>query len=150
MGRRTGQALPNRARIAEQQAEALRLRLAGWTVRRIADHLHVSETTAWGRLDAAMADLVNPLAEQMRVIEGARLDALQAAHWDAAVSGKNLRAAEYVLRLIDRRAKLFALDGPIEVNVTETDQTDIALLELVREAQARNAVTRTALGAAPQ
>ncbi len=49
-------------------------------------------------------------AKGMRQEEAMHLDDLQARHMRAALSGSDLKAAEFVLKVIDRRIKLFGLD----------------------------------------
>lgn len=43
-------------------------------------------------------------------IEMARLDVLQDAHWDNAVSGDDVKSAEFVLKVMGHRAKLLGLE----------------------------------------
>jgi hypothetical protein len=54
------------------------------------------------------------------------LDNLQRTYWQPAVNG-NLRAADFVLRVIDKRAKLLGLDAPLKVQaeVVTYDGSDL-------------------------
>jgi hypothetical protein len=59
---------------------------------------------------------------ELRVVEGRRLDAMQAAVWDTAVRG-DLDAIKAVLGIMARRARLFGLDMPttLAVGVSEVE-----------------------------
>lgn len=48
--------------------------------------------------------------EEVLDLEMARLDALQDAYWDAAVSGDDVKSAEFVLKVMGHRAKLLGLE----------------------------------------
>ncbi len=78
--------------------------------------------------------------EQLRMVEAARLDRLQAAIWDKAMGG-DLRAVDSVLRIIQQRHRLLGLDprhegrnqdrpaylvvGPREGNAGEATMEDV-------------------------
>jgi hypothetical protein len=64
--------------------------------------------------------------EEHRELELDRLDNLQRTYWQPAVAG-NLRAADFVLRVIDKRAKLLGLDAPLKVQaeVVTYDGSDL-------------------------
>jgi hypothetical protein len=70
-----------------------------------------SRSAAWKAFHRALADREVEAIDEHRVIEVARLDAVQAAYWDEAVSG-DVQAAQVVLRCIDQRSRLQGLDGP--------------------------------------
>lgn len=54
--------------------------------------------------DATVARTCPEKASQYRGLESARLDALQAAHWPAAMSA-DVKAADYVLHVSARRVE---------------------------------------------
>jgi hypothetical protein len=58
-------------------------------------------------------------AEELRDAEIDRLDRLQRAHWFDAIGTKdtppNIKAGEFILKIIDRRAKLLGLDAPTKI-----------------------------------
>ncbi|MDX3232875.1 hypothetical protein [Streptomyces sp. ME19-01-6] len=58
--------------------------------------------------------------------ENERLDALFEAHWPDAIAGDQ-KAAELVLKFIDRRAKLNGLDMPVKTEVSGPDGGAIPL-----------------------
>lgn len=57
----------------------------------------------------ALKDCAVDAVDQLRTLEVARLDALQAAVWEQAMTG-DPKAANTVLRIIDRRIKILGLD----------------------------------------
>jgi hypothetical protein len=76
----------------------------------------------------------------MRTQEGMRLDRLQRAYWPAALGG-DVGAARLVLRVIDRRARLFGLDAPIKVSTEVTYSTSDIDSEVARLAALLATVT---------
>ncbi|MGB3676531.1 MAG: hypothetical protein WA988_19035 [Candidatus Nanopelagicales bacterium] len=64
---------------------------------------------------------------EMRQVEGQRLDRLQRAVWVNAVSG-DLDAIKTTLGIMDRRAKLFGLNAPVALRVSE-EITDVEFAE---------------------
>lgn len=121
-------------RRAERDAEIIALRLGGATYRDIASRLDVSPGGAYKAIQRHLQALAKQAAEavdEMRRLEGERLDTLQAGQWPAAVSGDG-QAVGAVLKIMERRARLFALDtakgegaapwgpsGPIERVIVE-------------------------------
>jgi hypothetical protein len=106
-----------RAKTAERRAKAIALRLAGLDYPVIAQRLGYSSRQAAAKdVERALATNlaeVGRSADELREIELMRLDRLQAAAWQKAVTnGGDLRAIDTVLRIIDRRCKLLGLDGP--------------------------------------
>lgn len=60
-----------------------------------------------------------------RALEGARLDELHLAHWPAALKG-DVKSAELILKIMDRRARLFGLNMPerlvVSANTVGSDE----------------------------
>ena len=125
-----------KAAIAERRAKAIELRRAGvdWTT--IAKELgYSSKASACKDVRRAMEEslkLMSERAEIRRVEEVARLDRLQQGLWARAVGG-DPRAADTVLRIIDRRIRLLGLDAPTEVKVRHVDNLDEEIASLERE-----------------
>jgi predicted DNA-binding protein (UPF0251 family) len=129
---------------ALNDAEALRLRSQGLTYRQIASRLGVNESTAYRRVQRALEAIPFEEVSEYRQLEQVRLDALQQAIWDKAMSG-DLRAIDRVLAILQRRAKLLGLDAPTRNQVELSDFTaeDIAaevqrLERLLMETDPRN------------
>jgi hypothetical protein len=91
-----------------------------------------------------MTRVITPAVNEHRELELDRLDILQRTYWQPAVNG-NLRAADFVLRVIDKRAKLLGLDAPIKVQaeVVTYDGSDLDA-EVERFARLIEAGTLTA------
>ena len=120
---------------AERKRNALELRLAGASYRDIADALQVSPATALQDCKEALADIPAQQADEMRTVELSRLDRLQRAVWPRAIKG-DLQAVDRAIKIIDRRAKLFGLDAPQQVQITANDiDLDAAVDKMLRVAE---------------
>lgn len=119
----------------ERKRNALELRLAGASYRDIAQALNVSPATAMQDCKEALADIPMQQADEMRTVELSRLDRLQRAVWPKAVKG-DLQAVDRAIKIIDRRAKLFGLDAPQQVQITANDvDLDAAVDKMLRVAE---------------
>ena len=101
-----------RALATWRRTRAIELALAGSCYEDIAAAVgYANRGTAWNVvMDALRRETVEGIAHY-RQVELARLDALQGAHWSAAMSGTDTKAAELVLRVIAQRIKLLGLEG---------------------------------------
>lgn len=104
-----------RARALEREAEALRLRVAGASLSQIAAAIGVrsdaSAHKALARGLARLAEISLEAATQLRAVEGERLERLHATWWPLALQGDG-EAADRILRIAARRARLYGLDQP--------------------------------------
>ena len=103
-------------RLATNRLRALTLRRQSQTLQQIGQALGVSTQTAANYVNYCLRELVELTAaatEEYRQLELERLDALQAAIWNQAVSG-NLWAIDRCLAIMERRAKLLGLDKPLQ------------------------------------
>ncbi|MEU8275711.1 hypothetical protein ACFYOK_10780 [Microbispora bryophytorum] len=159
----------NSAQTAEQAAQAYELRLSGASFRTIASVLGVSVSTAHDRVTSAIAERVDPLADQYRAVELDRLDALTARAWRIMTSdhivvqhGKIVRdedgnpvkddgpviaAIGVLVRISERRSKLLGLDAAVKVDaqVTPVDPKDIELAQMIEQVKQRNAAEEARL-----
>lgn len=120
---------------AERKRNALELRLAGASYRDIAQALDISPATAMQDCKEALADIPMQQADEMRTVELSRLDRLQRAVWPKAIKG-DLQAVDRAIKIIDRRAKLFGLDAPQQVQITANDiDLDAAVDKMLRVAE---------------
>lgn len=103
-----------------RQKEALQLRMAGATYREIAEQQQRNVADVHKDVQKAMRDIPKEEADALRKQERDRLDKLQFALWDSAISG-DVHASQQVLKIIDRRAKLLGLDAPQQVEVSASD-----------------------------
>lgn len=143
MTAQAGQVRANRSLLAARQAEALRLRVEGLTIRQIADRLEVSVGTVSNDLQAAQQATITPLVAELRETEGAKLDLLEGRIRGVLAEprdqGTLLKAVDRALRIAERRARLMGLDMPPQVQmgrpaVVDT-QADVELRELIAEAR---------------
>ena len=101
----------NRALAAARRARAIELRAQGWTYEQIADELgYANRGTVCHIVSDALAAREVEAVEDLRFLERARLDALQVALWDAAMTG-DVKAAQGVLAIIMARVRLLGLNG---------------------------------------
>lgn len=109
---------PRRIAAAERRRQALELRKAGATFREIADGLgYRSVSGAHKAVMKALTDIPVAAVEELRTLEGERLDAMQMNLWTRARGGDR-EAVEQVLKIMARRARLLGLDLPVGLDVT--------------------------------
>lgn len=98
------------AKRAERAARVLALREAGAKFTEIAKLLDISTSTAHEDFTRAIRETFREPAETMIHLEAQRLDRLQAAHWKKATAKADVKSATVVLKIMERRARLFGLD----------------------------------------
>jgi len=106
-------------RTAQERArriEAVSLRMAGLTFDQIGERLGISNTGAQDMVLRSFSRAENLAVDQMRELEGARLDRAQAAIWSKVLEG-DVKAVDTFLRISQRRARLFGMDAPTAINV---------------------------------
>lgn len=101
----------------EVMVQASQLRAAGATFREVGEALGIDPTWARTLVLRALEAAKYEAADLMRVQEGQRLDRMQRSVWRDAVNG-DIAAVNTVLRIMDRRARLFGLDSPVKVDAT--------------------------------
>ncbi|MCA9877562.1 MAG: hypothetical protein KC442_07265 [Thermomicrobiales bacterium] len=90
----------------------MELRRSGFTLSEIADQLgYAGPSGARRAIETALQKALHHEAGALRALEGERLDRLQRALWGKAETG-NVGAVEAILKVMERRAKLFGLDVP--------------------------------------
>ena len=126
--------------------QAIALRLAGCTLQEIADHVGYKGPESSRRaILREMTRLGEPEgASELRRLESDRLDRLQRGFWPAAIEGDG-EAADRVLRIMARRAKLLGLDAPTKQSIAYSEGAERAQIvmdddwygnaEKIREAQ---------------
>lgn len=138
---------PSATTIAKEQADCLRLSLDGLVVREIADELGIPKSTVQDRLTAAMAELVLPAADEVRLKELARLDRWQRRLEQRLTDDEDpVRVVPVALKVQERRAKLLGLDAPdVTVDATaavvSNDPQTLDILARAREATASRIAT---------
>ena len=109
---------------AQAVSKALKLRAEGLTYREIGLKLGIDASTAQRRVKKALAETIAESVDEMRRLEGERLDALHLALWPKAMEG-NALAVRTVLSICDRRAKLYGLDQPHQVTIEQWSMESI-------------------------
>ena len=101
-----------RLQAAARQKQALKLRLAGASYEDIATQLgYAGRGNAWRSVMAALKATLQEPADQVRILEAARLDRLLLGVWTQAAKG-NQSAIDRAIKIMERRAKLLELDAP--------------------------------------
>ena len=98
-----------RVATAARRLRCVELAGAGKTYAQIAEEVgFANKSSARKAVVAALAARQVDAVDDLRHLEVARLDALQAASWDDALTG-DVRAVDRILRIITLRAKLLGL-----------------------------------------
>ena len=119
-------------RIAQVDAEkeALELRLKHWSIADIAEIQHCSIPTVRSRIERAIQDRIpEETRVAIRKMEGDRLDRLERFQWLIIESGATTLAEKQdavatMLRIKERRARMFGLDMPVKLDVKYSDTMD--------------------------
>ena len=110
-GKSTSRGRTRRTDAAARGAKALELRLSGMGYDEIATRLgYKDKSGAWRAIQHELAKAKRERAGEVVALDLMRLDALLNAVWNEALAG-NLAAFDRVLKVLERRAKYFDLDG---------------------------------------
>jgi hypothetical protein len=110
----------DRALASWRRSEAVRLKAAGHTYEQVAQQLgYANRGTVHRIVQQALHTREAESVDDLRHLELARLDALQAALWPRAMKG-DVPAALAVLRVVDQRLRLLGLDRGPRQRRTET------------------------------
>lgn len=114
---------------AEQDEQILRLRCAGLSLRAIGARVGLSHQGVSDRITAALAELVNPAAEEFRQLEAARLNDLTSRAYEVLDGAEGdevkLKAIDRLTRLSESRRKLLGLDAVEPIAVTLSRRLDV-------------------------
>jgi len=107
----------------KRDSRVYELRIQGFTFDQIAADVGFNGPSgAWQAYERIKNDMIFESVDEARKLELMRLDELQFSLWDRAING-DLPAANCVLKIMDRRAKLLGLDKPEKVEVNKWDFT---------------------------
>lgn len=162
-GRGESKLSPRRIDVALRRAEAIKLRIAGMSMKTIADRLgYCSDIAAYNDIKRALAAATTEPVEEMRQIELARLDVLwqkammvlarqhlsvsngRVVHLDGTPVPDDapvLQAIDRLLKIQERRARLLGLDAPRQVEVVTIDAVEAEIKRLNAELAAVDAAT---------
>ena len=100
----------DRALAAARRVKAVELKTAGLTYAQVAQELgYSSRGTAYNVVTKALRDQTAAAVTDLRDLENARLDALQLALWDAAMTG-DITAAIAIVKIVKARVHLNGLE----------------------------------------
>lgn len=112
--------------VADRQRRAVELRKSGASFDEIARHLGYKDASgAYRAVRAALRKTIQQPADELRVLETARLDALMMAIWADAMKG-DVAKMDRVLKIMTRRATLLGLDAPTTVRLVHAEAKRIA------------------------
>lgn len=120
------------ARVVDNTEKALAMRLEGHSLVQIGARLNLTAARISYMLTdklAAMREHSDEMAKDIRTIELSRLDALFLAHWPLR---KNVKSAQVLLNIMERRHKMLGLDAPTktDLNVRTNAPTMLSGLDL--------------------
>lgn len=100
----------------DKENKVLELRRSGETWERIAVAVGYANASGAQKAYARVVSRVQrESVDEIRDLELDRLDRIQRAFWTPAIVDRDKRAAEVVLKVMDRRAKLLGLEAPTKV-----------------------------------
>jgi len=113
----------------DRELAVVELRREGKTWQQIAEMVNYATAMgAWKAYQRACQRTLQEPTDEARRIELDRLDALQRTYWEPAVEG-NLRAADFVLRVIDRRARILGIDAPQKIQAEVVNYDGIGSID---------------------
>lgn len=104
-----------RARKLKKQGQAIDLRRSGLSFTQIAEKVGISRSSAHQLVQQGMEDARRQIAasvDELRAEELSRLDGMLAKLYPRAARG-DVQAADRVLKIGERRARLLGLDAPM-------------------------------------
>jgi hypothetical protein len=101
--------------VLDRELAVVELRRTGETWDRIARAIgYANAAGAYKAYKRAVVRTLQQPTDELREMELDRLDRLQRAYWKDAIEG-NHKSAEFVLKLIGKRAELLGLDAPQKI-----------------------------------
>lgn len=120
----------------EKKHQALELKKAGFSDRQIAVKLGVKtmRVSKWFKDELKKRNQRNADSmDELIMIQNMQLDELIKAFWDSACKHQNYKAAELMVKFLERKAKLHGMDAPekkLQMNVeTGDNMTEGELME---------------------
>lgn len=120
-------------------SDAVEMRRRGMTYQQIGDALGVNRKTAWTYVQTALRERARETAPDRDALIGEQITVLETileGLLPKAAAG-DARAAEVVIRAMDRHARLWGLDAPVRIKTEPTDERIArirALAEQIAEA----------------
>lgn len=112
---------PLKRKDYDRDRQALELRKAGATYDQIALQLGYSQRSgAHHAVQRGLSDFMQPVADDVRALELARLDTLLMGLWNAARNG-NIGAVDRAIKIMERRSAYLGLDAPKRSEISGPD-----------------------------
>ncbi|WP_030674898.1 hypothetical protein [Streptomyces cellulosae] len=129
------QARPNTARHADRNATIFNLRVAGLTVRQIAEQVHISPTRVQEILTEEIGARVGPAAEEYVTLREAELSALWKRTYTIMATAEDadtrLKAVDRLVRINESRRKLRGADAPEALTIALGKRTEEEAVDVV-------------------
>lgn len=109
-----------RVAVKNWHAKALQLRIDGYTIRDVAKKLGKAISTVHEAIEKELNEIPAAQVDQLREIDGARLEAVIRGHLSKARRG-DAEAAHVVVAAIRQRARLFGTEAPKKTEHTGKD-----------------------------
>jgi hypothetical protein len=114
--------------VTDRQLEVLTLRRTGLSFRAIGLQLGIAGPVVYDHYMKAMGKVAHAQADEIRRVEGAKLQDLWDVAYDLAMDGKRdtmdrLRGLDRCVRISERYASLFGLDMPKRIDLTSGGQS---------------------------
>jgi len=125
----------NKGQTVERDAEVWQLHIQGLTLRQIGQRMGIHHTTVLDIVNRGIAEVRDPLVNEVRRVADERWHLL----WNKlqpAVEAGDVQAIEVGRKLLESWRKMYGIDGPISIQVTETGGADDAVVKLIAEAEA--------------
>lgn len=126
----------NKGQTVERDAEVWQLHIQGLTLRQIGEKMGLHHTTVLGIINKGVAQVRDPLINEIRRVADERWHLL----WNKlqpAVEAGDVQAIEVGRKLLESWRKMYAIDGPISIQVTtEADPAEQAVRKLIEDAEA--------------
>ena len=120
---------PLRIAQAERRTQYVNLRKAGYTHEHIAAQFGVTRQAVCQGIQKALQAQQAESVGDLRALENERLDDLLRAIYQTAVQGDH-GAIDRILRIMERRAKLWGLDAPVRQELSGPEGGPVAFEEV--------------------
>ncbi len=112
-----GNADPKKVNATERRAQAVKLRIAGFTYKQIGEKLEMSESAVYKTIKKAMnqaSERIKESSDELVTMELLRLEEIHAAIWPQVLAG-DLKAIDRIHRNMDRYSRLLGLETVVRM-----------------------------------
>ena len=120
---------PTRIAQAERRTQYVNLRKEGYTYEHIAAQFGVTRQAVYSGVKKALDKQQAESVGELRALENERLDDLLRAIYAEALKG-DLGAIDRILRIMERRARLWGLDAPVRQELSGPEGGPVAFDEV--------------------